>query len=78
MRTINFLRWRINTRFISSGAIEDEGSIGICDEFPGLSAFGGTREEALSESQIALNLMIEHYHASGQTLPDPRPILVAA
>lgn len=57
---------------------EDDGFIGICDEFPGLSAFGDTREEALKETQIALKLMIEHYRESGQTLPQPRPILVAA
>ena len=57
---------------------EDEGFIGVCDEFPGLSAFGETREEALMEAQIALNLMIEHYRASGQTIPEPRPVLIAA
>jgi predicted RNase H-like HicB family nuclease len=57
---------------------EDEGFIGICDEFPGLSAFGETREEALRETQTALKLMIEHYRASGQILPEPRPVLVAA
>lgn len=57
---------------------EDEGFIGICDEFPGHSAFGETREEALNEAQIALNLMIDHYRASGQPLPEPRPIFVAA
>ncbi len=59
-------------------SVEDDGFIGICDEFPGLSAFGETREESLHEAQIALNLMIEHYHASGQTIPEPRPVLVAA
>lgn len=57
---------------------EDDGFITICDEFPGLSAFGETREAALTEAQIALNLMIEHYRASGQVLPEPRPILVGA
>lgn len=57
---------------------EDEGFIGVCDEFPGLSAFGVTREEALKETQIALELMIKHYRESGQTLPQPRPVLVAA
>ena len=57
---------------------EDEGYIAVCDEFPGLSAFGETREDALSEAQIALSLMIEHYRASGQTLPQPRSTLVAA
>jgi predicted RNase H-like HicB family nuclease len=57
---------------------EDEGFIAICDEFPGLSAFGETREEALVEAQTALGLMIEHYKASGQKLPEPHSLLVAA
>jgi predicted RNase H-like HicB family nuclease len=37
---------------------EDEGFIAVCEEFPGLSAFGETREDALKEAQIALNAMI--------------------
>lgn len=57
---------------------EDEGFIAICDEFPGLSAFGKTRDDSLNEAQTALTLMIEHYQASGQTLPEPKPVLVAA
>jgi len=57
---------------------EDEGFIGICDEFPGLSAFGDTREKALKETQTALKLMIKHYRSSGQRLPEPKPLLVAA
>jgi predicted RNase H-like HicB family nuclease len=57
---------------------EDEGFIALCDEFPGLSAFGETREEALREAQIALNLMIEHYRDSGQIPPEPRSYLIAA
>lgn len=57
---------------------EDEGFIGICEDFPGLSAFGETREEALKETQIALSLMIEHYEASNQPLPEPSSVMVAA
>lgn len=57
---------------------EDEGFIAMCDEFPGLSAFGETREEALREAQVALNLMIQHYRDSGQSLPEPSSFLVAA
>lgn len=57
---------------------EDEGFIGVCDEFPGLSAFGETREDALTETEIALNLMIEHYLESGQALPEAQSMLVAA
>ena len=57
---------------------EDEGFIAICDEFPGLSAFGETREEALKEAQIALRLTIEQYRAAGQSLPQPHVIPIAA
>jgi len=57
---------------------EDEGFIAACDEFSGLSAFGETREDALREAQIALDLMIDHYQATGQRLPEPKPALIAA
>jgi predicted RNase H-like HicB family nuclease len=57
---------------------EDEGFIAVCDEFPGLSAFGDTRERALQEAQVALDLTIEHYRSTGQPLPEPHPILAAA
>jgi predicted RNase H-like HicB family nuclease len=57
---------------------EDNGFIAICDEFSGLSAFGETREAALREAQNALHLMVEHYISTGQSLPEPKPIPVAA
>jgi predicted RNase H-like HicB family nuclease len=57
---------------------EDEGFIAICDEFPGLSAFGETREDALKEAQIALRLTVEQYRATGQSLPQPRVIPIGA
>jgi predicted RNase H-like HicB family nuclease len=57
---------------------EDEGYIAVCQEFPGLSAFGETREEALCEAQIALDLMIETYQKNGIVLPEPQDILLAA
>jgi predicted RNase H-like HicB family nuclease len=57
---------------------EDDGFVAVCDEFPGLSAFGNTREKALDEAQTALDLMIEHYRSTGQPLPEPKPMLVAA
>lgn len=38
---------------------EDEGFIATCPDFPGLSAFGETPEEALDEADIALDLFIE-------------------
>lgn len=57
---------------------EDEGFIALCDEFPGLSAFGESREEALAEAQVALDAMIETYYESGLPLPHPRRVSVAA
>jgi predicted RNase H-like HicB family nuclease len=57
---------------------DDEGFIAICQEFPGLSAFGETREEALREAQIALDLMIEIYLEKGIALPEPQSVLFAA
>lgn len=57
---------------------EDEGFIAICQEFPGLSAFGETREEALREVQTALDLMIETYRENSIPLPEPQFVLLAA
>lgn len=59
-------------------SIEDEAFAAVCQEFPGLSAFGETREEALREAQIALDLMIETYREKGIRLPEPQSILIAA
>jgi predicted RNase H-like HicB family nuclease len=57
---------------------EDDGFVAVCQEFPGLSAFGETREDALKEAQIALDLMIETYHNKNIPLPEPQTILLAA
>ena len=57
---------------------EDEAFVAVCREFPGLSAFGDTREEALREAQIALDLMIETYREKGFSLPEPQTVLLAA
>lgn len=57
---------------------EDEAFVAVCQEFPGLSAFGETREEALNEAQIALDLMIETYRSKNIPLPEPQSILLAA
>jgi predicted RNase H-like HicB family nuclease len=51
---------------------EDEGFIATSQEFPGLSAFGATAREALSEAEIALELMIESYEEDRVPLPQPR------
>ena len=57
---------------------EDEAFVAVCREFPGLSAFGETREEAVREAQIALDLMIETYREKGMSLPEPQSVLLAA
>jgi len=57
---------------------EDDAFIAVCDEFPGLSAIGETREDALREAQVALDLMIETYDKSGIPLPLPQALPIAA
>ncbi len=57
---------------------EDDAFVAICDEFPGLSAFGESREEALQEAQVALDLMIETYRDKGLNIPEPATVLLAA
>ena len=59
-------------------SVEDEGFIAVCQEFPGLSAFGETRENALKEAQTALDLMIETYQSRNIPLSEPQSILLAA
>ncbi len=49
----------------------DNEYMATCPEFPGLSAFGATPEDALSEAQIAMELFIETYQADGIPLPEP-------
>ncbi len=55
---------------------EDQAYIAVCQDFPGLSAFGETREEALEEAEIALELMIETYQKKNIPLPQPKPFLL--
>jgi predicted RNase H-like HicB family nuclease len=57
---------------------EDEAFVAVCREFSGLSAFGETREEALREAQIALDLIIETYREKGISLPEPQGVLLPA
>lgn len=57
---------------------EDEAFVAFCNEFPGLSAFGETREEVLSEARIALDLMIEIYRAKDIPLPVLQTVSLAA
>jgi predicted RNase H-like HicB family nuclease len=56
---------------------EDGGFIAICQEFPGLSAFGESRE-ALHEAEIVLEAMIKSHTENNRPLPEPASILIAA
>lgn len=58
--------------FVVRWSDEDEEFMATCPEFPGLSAFGETPEEALREAQIALDGMIDVYRDKGIALPHPR------
>jgi predicted RNase H-like HicB family nuclease len=53
---------------------EDEGYIATCPDFPGLSAFGETQEEAAREANVALGLFIQSYEEDGESLPCPTKI----
>lgn len=49
---------------------EDEGYIAVVSEFPGLSAFGETKDEALREASDATDGFIETYKEQGKKLPE--------
>jgi len=53
---------------------QDGGFVAVCPEFPGVSAFGDTRKEAIDEAQVALQLAIETFEEEGWPLPEPRGI----
>lgn len=55
---------------------EDEAFVALCNEVPGLLAFGETREDALREAQTALDLMIKTYREKDIPLPPPKSILL--
>jgi predicted RNase H-like HicB family nuclease len=50
---------------------EDEGYIATCPDFPGLSAFGETLEEASEQAKVALELFIDTYEEDKKPLPTP-------
>jgi len=50
---------------------EDESYVATIPEFPGLSAFGDTPEEAVEEAKIAANGFIKVYEEDGRTPPEP-------
>jgi len=53
---------------------EDNGYIAMAPELPGLSAFGNTQEEAVSELKIAATAYLEALKESGQALPVPEKL----
>jgi len=64
----------LNYSFSATWSDEDEGYIAICPEFPGLSAFGDTAEEAVAELKAAIGLAIETYQSEGWDVPQPQRI----
>lgn len=50
---------------------ENGGNVAVCPEFPGVSGFGDSPEEAVREVRIALELAIETYLEEGWPLPEP-------
>jgi predicted RNase H-like HicB family nuclease len=51
---------------------EDEAYIATCPEFPSLSAFGDTPDEALREGEAVLESFIDIYREDGRPLPEPQ------
>ena len=49
----------IEPKFLIAWSEEDGGYVATCPEVPGLSAFSETKEDALAEAQIALELFEE-------------------
>jgi predicted RNase H-like HicB family nuclease len=51
---------------------EDQAYIAQVDELEGCSAFGDTREEALKEAKIAIQLWLEVARKYGDEIPPPK------
>jgi antitoxin HicB len=51
---------------------ESAGYVAICDEIPGVSAFGTTRADALREFETVLDMAVDTYRAEGWPLPAPK------
>jgi antitoxin HicB len=51
---------------------ESSGYIAVCDEIPGVSAFGVTRADALREFETVLEMAVDAYRAEGWPLPAPQ------
>lgn len=53
---------------------EDQQYVATCPAFPGLSALGETREQALTEAETVLRLFVESYKERQIELPEPRTV----
>ena len=53
---------------------EDDCFVAKVPEFPGLSAFGDTKAEAMSEAEIALSGFLKVYDEDGCPLPEPHKV----
>jgi predicted RNase H-like HicB family nuclease len=53
---------------------EDHQYVVTCPAFPGLSAFGETREQALTEAETVLRLFVESYKERQIELPEARTV----
>ena len=51
---------------------EDRAYIARCPDWPGVSGFGDSAEQALAEAQVALRLARETYQDEGWPLPAPQ------
>ena len=60
-----------NYSFALRWSDEDAGYIAICPEFPGVSAWGQTADDAVREARVALELSIEVHNEEGWKLPAP-------
>lgn len=52
---------------------EDEGFIAVALELEGCSAWGASREEALKEINIAIDLWLKAAREIGKPIPEPNP-----
>jgi antitoxin HicB len=61
-------------RFSTTVFFDPEGSgyIAVCEEIPGVSAFGVTRADALREFETVLEMAVDAYRAEGWPLPAPQ------
>ena len=51
---------------------DSAGYVAVCDEIPGVSAFGATRADALREFETVLDMAVDAYRAEGWPLPAPK------